>query len=698
MQMRIKIREQLGILVTILALCCVGIPSLISWVQNYHFVVDLRADRLALVAALKADQVAQAFAILQNSITSVSTRILIQDALNNYYDGDHSPGNWNSTITDIAVALDTQPYLLQAVLWNLNLNETFVNVTCGCAVGINGILPEEPYIAPGYQPNGPGYSWNGHLGFPDELYPRASELNNTENERLDIFTPATIQQFNFTFQGPVKINETLYLASYTVPVFDQTRSAAARPLLGFFTIVADAQILIDLANRQLGLDETGIMLAVGPNNPTNLWSGENLTDKTVTGDTEFRFVLPAYEKPDIFDVSGPMSAWTTVLNVYHNGKGSPARADLSVKDISDHRFSVGYVLVDVPYVDWGIVIAQSYDEVLSPVIQLRNILLATVFGTLGFVMLLVWPLSHFFVRPITRLSVATQNSKRDPAITRGRKGSNISRDNFDPDREAGRGGDGPSGTINPAPPLLGEKPKHASNVFKSALNFVHLGRSGNSAFDRQSNQSDSRNTFRIPSKVPERKYYIHDELTDLTHKFNRMTEELEQQYETLEDRVRQRTVQLEEQRQIAEAANEAKSRFIANITHELRTPLNGILGMCAVCLADDDIQRIKQSLGIVYKSGELLLHLLTDLLTFSRTQIGGHAISLDVKRFKISDITSQVMAIFDKQAREGKIELSVMTVPEATLQDMVLLGDSNRILQIIMNLISNALKFTPYVP
>ncbi|KAF3928610.1 hypothetical protein AA313_de0204162 [Arthrobotrys entomopaga] len=442
------------------------------------------------------------------------------------------------------------------------------------------------------------------------------------------------------------------------------------------------------------------MLVVGPENPTNLWSGENLTDATVNGDTMFRFVLPAYEKPGIFGVSGPMSAWTTVIDLYRNGKGSPAQADLSVRDISNHRFSVGYVLLDVPYLDWGVIVAQSYEEVLAPVVQLRNILLATVFGTLGVVVVLVWPLSHFFVRPITRLAAATQNGKRTGSFSppRGPSRSNLSVGSADIVGGEARGGsDGPvSPTI--VPHTQSDAKGRASKFVKSALGFVTLKKVANNVHDRDNrseDQDDSRNTFRIPSKVPERHHLIYDELTELTHKFNRMTEELEQQYETLEDRVRQRTVQLEEQRQIAETANEAKSRFIANITHELRTPLNGILGMCAVCLADDDIIRIKQSLGIVYKSGELLLHLLTDLLTFSRTQIGGHAINLDIKKFRISDITSQVLPIFDKQAREGKIALSVTTFPDTTLQDMVLFGDSNRILQIIINLISNALKFTP---
>ena len=77
-------------------------------------------------------------------------------------------------------------------------------------------------------------------------------------------------------------------------------------------------------------------------------------------------------------------------------------------------------------------------------------------------------------------------------------------------------------------------------------------------------------------------------------------------------------LELEEQQKVAESANQTKSLLVANITHELRTPLNGILGMCAVSMQGDDIPKIQRSLAVVYKSGELLLHLLTNLFTFSR--------------------------------------------------------------------------------
>lgn len=78
------------------------------------------------------------------------------------------------------------------------------------------------------------------------------------------------------------------------------------------------------------------------------------------------------------------------------------------------------------------------------------------------------------------------------------------------------------------------------------------------------------------------------------------------QYTSLDEKVAERTRELEISKKAAEAANESKTLFIANISHELKTPLNGIMGMCAVCMEEDDIVRIKQSLKTLYKSGPYL--------------------------------------------------------------------------------------------
>lgn len=86
--------------------------------------------------------------------------------------------------------------------------------------------------------------------------------------------------------------------------------------------------------------------------------------------------------------------------------------------------------------------------------------------------------------------------------------------------------------------------------------------------------SERRYAFHIPQKVADRKRLFNDELSDLTVTFNSMTAELLVQYENLDEKVQQRTKELEDQKRLAEAANEAKSMFVANLSHELKTPLS----------------------------------------------------------------------------------------------------------------------------
>ncbi|KAJ9483104.1 hypothetical protein VN97_g10307 [Penicillium thymicola] len=199
-----------------------------------------------------------------------------------------------------------------------------------------------------------------------------------------------------------------------------------------------------------------------------------------------------------------------------------------------------------------------------------------------------------------------------------------------------------------------------------------------------------------------------------------MSDELTIQYNRLEGRVAERTTELEKAKSAAETANESKTLFIANISHELKTPLSGILDMCAVCMSEEDLARIKKSLQVVYQSGDLLLHLLNDLLTFSKNQID-QVIQIEEKEFRLSDVRSQLAIIFQNQVHEKHIDFSIDFVPGGVteskgtvcrgselghtnsgvgstqpgrLADLVLWGDQHRILQVLINLVSNSLKFT----
>lgn len=196
--------------------------------------------------------------------------------------------------------------------------------------------------------------------------------------------------------------------------------------------------------------------------------------------------------------------------------------------------------------------------------------------------------------------------------------------------------------------------------------------------------------YLVPEKVPLRKH-VRDELDDITERFNLMSGELKRQYAKLEDRVQLRKAEIEQAREAADVANAAKSHFLARVTHELRTPLNGIIGTATLCLEEDNIDEVHKSLLTIFKCGELLLHLMTDLLSFSQNEVEN--LELELRDFKMPEITSQLSAIFTEQCSTKKINLRVESSPE--FDGYVFSGDTNRILQVIFNLMSNGIKFTP---
>lgn len=347
-------------------------------------------------------------------------------------------------------------------------------------------------------------------------------------------------------------------------------------------------------------------------------------------------------------------------------------------------------------VSWAIVVEKDQSEAYQPIQTLRSILLGCVFGTLGLILLLVFPFAHWSVMPIRRLKIATKNSVDPPGYE-----DDDDDDVFDEENPSS------GGTTSGRSSEKGMLAKIRRKIRKRRRAKLREGVA----------VEPRRRQFKIPAKVEDGKHYVTDELTELTQTFNEMTEELLKQYTSLDEKVAERTKELEISKKAAEAANESKTLFIANISHELKTPLNGIMGMCAVCMEEDDVQRIKQSLKTVYKSGDLLLHLLEDLLSFSKNQIG-QQVSLEEREFRLGDIRSHILAIFDKQVHESKTGFTVSFVSDAgsgldrrssmdrrlpalgppgvgRLKDMCLWGDHHRILQVIINLVSNSLKFTP---
>jgi len=147
--------------------------------------------------------------------------------------------------------------------------------------------------------------------------------------------------------------------------------------------------------------------------------------------------------------------------------------------------------------------------------------------------------------------------------------------------------------------------------------------------------------------------------------------------------------QLEESKEEAEKANMAKSEFLARVSHEIRTPLNAVLGFTEQLLQTKLTKQQEDYLKIIDKSSEHLLSLINDILVLSK--IEARQIRFDAHPFKIANTVEYVFNALMVKANEKKIRFSY-DIDEA--MDMVLLGDSFRLRQILINLLNNAIKFT----
>jgi two-component system sensor histidine kinase/response regulator len=174
----------------------------------------------------------------------------------------------------------------------------------------------------------------------------------------------------------------------------------------------------------------------------------------------------------------------------------------------------------------------------------------------------------------------------------------------------------------------------------------------------------------------------------------RLYAQLQQQKATLEQRVIERTRDLHDALLAAQAADQAKSEFLATMSHELRTPLTCVIGMSATLLRwsfGELNQRQRTYIQTIHDSGERLLELINDILDMSQVEAG--RIILDSREFAISGLVSQTLEALQDQAQQNQVQLKLDSKVNPG-QDLFL-ADPRRLRQILLNLLTNAIKFTP---
>lgn len=152
---------------------------------------------------------------------------------------------------------------------------------------------------------------------------------------------------------------------------------------------------------------------------------------------------------------------------------------------------------------------------------------------------------------------------------------------------------------------------------------------------------------------------------------------------------KKQTEELRKAKEVAEATSKMREEFLTNISHEIRTPMNAILGMTHLLLRTElDTEQYKY-VDAIYKASDFLLHIINDILIISKLQ-SGH-IDLEYAEFDLMELLTNLVNIVQFKAEEKHLELSV-SIEENVHQ--IIIGDKQRLHQILMNLVSNAIKFT----